>query len=264
MQTMSPPVVEFVRYAKRLSKNSNLFPSLSVDSRMRTLALFGLIFITSSALVSAQNHRRTGKDVEKDIEQAFKSAYSNRSEEIGEFFNKTFAPGGDAEKIGHRFQKAWKGASEGVRQFVNETYWNISKTMKGEDAFGPAATLANISALVAKHIEKSGKKSHPGTEKTTDEKQTSPEHESVLDTAWNYFRSVFGVSTKGEPPVAGAAMTAPVHSSGGLTLGVFTLLAGVLLLVQAGLNRNSWINKPVDESLPRRKPEVPSGYVRIV
>ena len=203
--------------------------------------------------------------MEKEIEQAFKSAYTNRSDEVGDFFNKTFGPGGDADEIGRRFQTAWKGASEGVRQFVNETYWNISQTMRGENLTDPQAALEDITARVSKQIEadhdqKSSKHSKPTA--VPQDGSKDKDHQSILDTAWNYFTSVFGVSTKGEPVVAGAAPLPENKPRGGLTLGLITLLAGLLLLVQAGLNRNSWINKPVET--PHSRPEVPSGYVRII
>jgi hypothetical protein len=230
---------------------------------MRTTIIFLL-----AAFCAAQDHERTEKDIEKDIEKAFKAAYANRSDELGDFFNKTFSPGGDAEEYEKRFEAAWKDASEGVRRFVNETYWNISKTMRGENTSYPTESLEDVTALISEKVreasEKRGKEAHASKRTKTSEEGKPEEHGSILDTAWNYFKSVFGVSTKGEPPVAGLAQDITLPRSSGLTLGVFTLLAGVMLLIQAGLNRNSWINKPLASSDIGCPPEVPSGYVRIV
>jgi hypothetical protein len=230
---------------------------------MASIAKTASLVLLISVICYSQDHQKTEKEVEKEIEQAFRSAYSNRSEEIGDFFNKTFGPGGDADEIGHRFQTAWKSASEGVRRFVNETYWNISKTMQGDDETNPSASLEEIYALVSHTVEEAHKKKSSKHGSPTDAPEEKvDEHKSILDTAWNYFKSVFGVSTKGEPPVAGLTQNAVPGPRGGMTLGILTLLAGVILLVQAGLNRNSWINKPVAES-PTRS-QVPSGYVRIM
>ena len=235
------------------------------------MRILGYSFITILCLLrssAAQDHHKTEKESEKEIEEAFRSAYSNRSEEISEFFNKTFGPGGDAEEIGQRFKQAWKGASEGVREFVNETYWNISRTLRPEDKPTASSSLEDITARVSRSAEKSrvhSKSEKHEAHKTPDDEKPE-EHQSVLDSAWNYFKSVFGVSTKGEPAEAAMSAAAPAISqnASGITLGLFTLLAGVLLLVQAGLNRNSWINKSATSSAdaPLMR-EVPSGYVRI-
>jgi hypothetical protein len=235
---------------------------------MRILSYSSLGILALIQAVSSQDHHKTEKESEREIEEAFRSAYSNRSEEISEFFNRTFGPGGDAEDIGRRFKKAWKGASEGVQQFVNETYWNISRTLRPEDKPNGSSSLEDITArisLSASEAHAHSKSQKHEAHRTPDDEEPQ-EHQSVLDSAWNYFKSVFGVSTKGGPP--GAAMSASSSmvspTTGGITLGVFTILAGVLLLVQAGLNRNSWINKSATSSADTPlMTEVPSGYVRI-
>ena len=217
---------------------------------MKTFALFSLVCVAVAAA-----------DPDRQIEDAFRAAYSNRSDELGDFFNKTFGPGGDAEEIATRFKTAWQGANEGVKQFVNETYWNISRTMRSAD--GADALLASYPvASAAKHHESKHEKPV----------QDEPEHKSILDTAWNYFKSVFGVNPdrNAEPvpssvsassvPAPSASMAAPQASHHSTVLGLFTLVAGVFLLVQAGVNRNSWINKQVSG----RSAEIVPGYVRLV
>ena len=215
--------------------------------------------------VDAQDHHRTEKESEKAIEDAFRSAYANRSEEISDFFNKTFGPGGDADEIGERFKVAWQGASSGVKRFVNETYWNISRTIRGDPAMNATVSLEEVTARISASVEhsksNSGKssKSKPTYKVKIDDKQ---EQGSVLDTAWNFFKSVFGQPTKGDPPMASLSPTASLApaNAGGFTLGLLSFVAGFILLIQAGLNRNSMVNKP---AAPASISEVPSGYVRI-
>jgi hypothetical protein len=215
--------------------------------------------------VDAQDHHYTEKESEKAIEDAFRSAYVNRSEEISDFFNKTFGPGGDADDIGERFKVAWEGASSGVKRFVNETYWNISRTIQGDPVVNATMSLEDVTARIsasAEHAQsRSGKsgKSKPTDKVKGDDKQ---EQASVLDTAWNFFKSVFGQPTKGDPPMASVPETASLAptNTGGFTLGLLSFVAGFILLIQAGLNRNSMVNKP---AAPASISEVPSGYVRI-
>ena len=214
------------------------------------------------------------KQTEQDIRDAFTSAFSNRSEEVGQFFNQTFGPGGNASEIADRFKTAWQGASEGVKRFVNETYWNISKTIQGENATSSGMELLDVSAAVSRYAATAPKEPTPRTKSDETLKQrapsdeTSTEHHSVLDSAWNYFKSVFGVNPDKAKPVPSvapkhhpeASIPEPATSShSGLYLGLIMMMAGGALVLQTTMNRNSLVNK----NLYTRKQEVPSGYVRI-
>lgn len=214
---------------------------------MRLLTLY--LLVSSVSLVLADDPSHT----EQEIQDAFRAAYSNRSQEIGEFFNKTFGPGGDAEEIGQRFKTAWRDASDGVRQFVNETYWNISRTLGEPSETEREAMLSSYPS--AERSKEGSKPKKPKPEPQDDQK-------SILDTAWNYFKSVFGVSPakpNSEPASAGSPMSHKAHN--GLFLGLLTLLAGMSLLLQAGVNRNSWINKT---AMAASRDSAPPGYVRLV
>jgi hypothetical protein len=239
---------------------------------MRFLTItIGLGLIGALSGHSTKNQTTEKDSSEEDIREAFKSAYSNRSDEIEKFFNETFGPGGDPHEVSSRFKDAWHSASQGVRHFVRETYDNITKIMKGENETMKAeASLRGITALVGEYdAAMQANRTSRGKEKTPKhETEEDAESESMLDTAWNYFKSVFGVtkSPGSEPPVLPeATMAGERPSSGkGMLLGFITLLAGVFLLFQTTLNRNSLVNKNVYETVPAARPEVPSGYVRLV
>lgn len=222
------------------------------------LLLTGLC-AASEAKPRTDNQGRREEE-EKRVGDMFKAAYGNTSDEIGKFFNETFGPGGDSGEISSRFKAAWDSASDGVRRFVNETYQNITQILKGGEESTKTASLSSITEMIgsydaALHQEGKNKSRH------VEEQKGDEPHLSMLDNAWNYFKSVFGVST----PEAGMILPRVETGHKGVLLGVISLLAGLFLLFQTTLNRNSLVNKNVYESsVPGPRPEVPSGYVRLV
>lgn len=215
---------------------------------MRSSSVIILLFI---GVVGQEVDEDKQVDYEATIKATFKAAYGNRSDELQDFFNRTFSAGGNASDVAERFEAAWDSASEGVKKFVNETYTNISKIMQGDEG--------KITETV----------SEPIASLSQDASGNNNSTESTLDTAWNYFKSVFGVSPEHTPSPKGlkfshqeesaALPEEPAKSNGGIYLGIMTMIAAVFLVFQATLNRNSLFNKEVH----RASPQVPSGYVRI-
>ena len=240
-----------------------------------------LVVIAAFALVHAGNPHDQDADereVEHEIHEAFKAAFSNRSDEVQDFFNKTFGQGGNATEIAERFKEAWGSTSEGVKRFVNETYWNISRIMSGNDSDKSVATTASLG--YDEILEKIN--AYQASSQKVEKHQTpkpEPAHGGILDTAWNYFKSVFGVNPKPSPtphksipntvPPPSAAISAtpsPVPHQGGLYVGIIAMLAALFVLVQSIFNRNSLVNKQVSSKSSwqsQQRSQVPSGYVRI-
>ena len=122
----------------------------------------------------------------------------------------------------------------------------------------------------------------PGEEK--DRSKPKPDSHGILDTAWNYFKSVFGVNPKPTtaprksvpntvtPPSSTSASNPSTPSvvphQGGVYVGIIAMFAALFVLLQAMFNRNSLVNKQVTtpsskSSIRFRNSQVPSGYVRI-
>jgi hypothetical protein len=225
---------------------------------MRTILMIGMVcYVVASSKEHDISEKESEREIEKQFRQAFRSAFSNPSDEVGEFLNQTFGQGGDASEIAERFRLAWQGASQGVRRFVNETYWNITRVLEGEKVpgYGEEA-MERVSSMISEH-------KHMGDQLQGDPNETK--NRSVVDAAWNYFKNEFSPSkpesSKSSEPVS-AAMMAPTGSSWShnrLFLMVISLLASVILVFQTTLNRNSFVNKQVYNEPSR----VPSGYVRI-
>ena len=117
---------------------------------MRPISSAVLVVILTTTLSRATVNDKQQEEHERAIRDSFNAAYTNRSDDLHEFFNRTFAPGGDASQVAKRFQEAWGTASQEVRHFVNETYWNISKIMQGQDNLGDAQeAIASLSGLEA-------------------------------------------------------------------------------------------------------------------
>lgn len=245
---------------------------------MRQVLLF---VVTVFAVAQAENQMDEAeeeREVEREIHEAFKAAFSNRSDEVQDFFNKTFGPGGNATDIAERFKEAWGSTSEGVKRFVNETYWNISRIMSGNDSDKPVEASLSYDQIT----EKINAYQAPSKSKKQHETPApQPTHGGILDTAWNYFKSVFGVNPKPKPtssphksvpntvPPPSAALsatTSPVPHQGGLYVGIVAMLAALFVLLQSMFNRNSLVNKQVSTKSPwisSQPSQVPSGYVRI-
>jgi hypothetical protein len=238
---------------------------------MRLRSVILLTFLACQSFGKPETPSPTESEIdEKQISDMFKSAYPNRSDEIGSFFNETFGPGGHSDEISSRFKSAWDTASDDVRKFVNETYQNISKIIKAQNETAEVdASMSGISEMIgnydaALHQNKTDHK-HEGSVK-----EETP-HQSMLDTAWNYFKSVFGVSVNR----SSSPSTAPHPAAGisannrsevghkGVMLGLLTLLAGLFLMFQTTFNRNSLVNKNMVYA-ESPIPEVPAGYVRLV
>jgi hypothetical protein len=225
------------------------------------------------------------KELEREIHEAFKAAFSNRSDEIQDFFNKTFGQGGNASDIADRFRQAWGSTSDGVKRFLNDTYWNISRIMSGNDtqvasALGYAIITERINGYPTALLAKS-----TPPVKHDQKQQSDSQHQGVLDTAWNYFKSVFGVTPKPTPPhhksspsvnsvppppatASIPSVESPVPHRGGLYIGILAMAAALLVFFQATFNRKlptAALTSPFAKYPPpsSEHSQVPSGYVRI-
>jgi hypothetical protein len=254
------------------------------------MGVMGIVFLLVVLIHCADcksDYRNTPEEVEveHEIHEAFKAAFSNRSDEVQDFFNKTFGQGGNASEVAERFQEAWGTTSEEVKRFVNETYWNISRIMSGNDST-PKTPSASVSyGELTEKINnyrlqvKASPDSVSGGPGKVVHKPEAP-HAGVLDTAWNYFKSVFGVNPKAtppphqsksipnkvDPPSAGLEPS-PVDHHGGLYVGLIAMVAALFVLLQSIFNRNNLVSKQVTHSKNslsyKPKSQVPSGYVRI-
>lgn len=253
---------------------------------MRQVLLCALVLLVTVRSEHQREDKEEEKEVEREIHEAFKAAFSNRSDEIQDFFNKTFGPGGNASDIAERFKQAWGSTSEGVKRFVNDTYWNISRIMTANDTDKAVATTASLGYddITARINNYQASSPEPGKEKVPAKPKPDSHHGGILDTAWNYFKSVFGVNPKPTtaphksvpntvPPPSAASASIPstspvVPHQGGLYVGIITMFAALFVLLQAMFNRNSLVNKQVatpssKSSIRSRNSQVPSGYVRI-
>lgn len=237
------------------------------------MRLSSVILLTSLACKSfAKPETPSPMDIEVDeqrMSNLFKSAYQNRSDEIGSFFNETFGPGGHSDEISARFKAAWDTASDDVRKFVNETYQNISKIIKVQNESSEVvASLSGISEMIGSYDAALNQNKTAHKHERSVKEDT---HQSMLDTAWNYFKSVFGVnvnpsSSPSSAPYPEAGISANNRSEvgqKGVMLGLLTLLAGLFLMFQTTFNRNSLVNKNMVYA-ESPTPEVPAGYVRLV
>lgn len=224
------------------------------------LLVFTMVAITVIPILSASDAKKgEGKEIEKEFRDAFKSALSNRSDEIGQFFNETFGLGGNASDVAERFVEAWDSAGEGVRRFVKETYWNISQIIERDNS-STEATNSSSMELISAGIHKRAEETTKGTVIDHREIQFTEEDNSVVTRAWNYFMSVFGNSTPNQssPPVTAALPTQPhVSSHGAAWLGFIISVASILLLVQTA-SKEKYVNIRRESAH-----QVPSGYVRI-
>lgn len=231
---------------------------------MRIVALFVGACLHSGLATQASTRNETEtSQQEKDIQDAFKAAYSNRSSELKEFFNETFH--GEPSEIADRFRQSWDSASDGVKQFVSETYQNISQIMKGENSTAPNAGLAPFDDIKEKIT-------NAIPEDTSD--STHPPRD-MLDSAWGYFKSVFGVDPRATPepkesdnssdqPSASLPIAPQPPSSAGFMFGLVTIAAALFLLYQtSSVNSKSVLNVSDRSSPQKRRHEVPSGYVRL-
>lgn len=206
-----------------------------------------------STMSEHSNETQEYRESEKQIQDAFKAAYSNRSEELHEFFNQTF--GGDPSEIADRFKESWDDASEGVKQFISETYHNISRVMNGTNSSSeyPSASLS------------SGKEYDELKEKLThadhELEKESPETHDMVDSAWQYFKSVFGVDPR-DKKTPTASMPVQQTHTGGVFLGLITLAAALFLMWQTSF-ATSRRTVTTGWSKQRMTSEIPSGYVRL-
>lgn len=213
-------------------------------AKMRITAAIVVLLVVDTF---AQNtHVDPQEEYETAVRKAFDDAYANRTDELQDFFNQTFGAGGNATEVAERFKIAWKSASEGVKQFVGETYQNISRIMSTnttEVSNELIASLSNMDEIDSRIASYSAVDENKDTDSTTETGR--------LDAIWNYFKNLFG------KPKETASMTQPVNHHTGVYLGLLTMLAALFLAFQTTLNRNSLLNKHVQHEY------VPRGYVRI-
>lgn len=226
---------------------------------MKILAFTMVALAVIPILSTSDAKKGEEKEIEKQFRDAFKSAFSNRSDEIGQFFNETFGPGGNASDVSERFVEAWEGASEGVRRFVKETYWNISQIIERDNS-STEATNASSMELISAGIHKRAEDTKKETVSHHREIKSNEEDDSVVTRAWNYFKSVFGNSTPNQSsPQVNAALPPQPHvsSHGAAWLGFIISVASLLLVVQTASKEKYVTNRRESAH------QVPSGYVRI-
>jgi len=136
-----------------------------------------------SACGSGDTDHEQAKIIERDMRKAFEAAFSNRSDQMDEFFNQTFGPGVDQYEARERFKQAWESTSHGVRHFINETYTNISRIIQGKND-----TVENEEASVPKRAI-----SGPAVIKH-DTPTPNKNKDGSLDSVWNFFRNIFGTN----------------------------------------------------------------------
>ncbi len=221
---------------------------------MRIIALFvvlqfdGLLSSEVSASKESEIQQR-----EKDVQEAFKGAYIDRSGELKEFFEQTFH--GKPSEIADRFKGAWEGASEGVKQFVFETYQNISEVMESENSIHASLSSSEMHEKINNHV--------PHKESESD----AEPQKDVLDSAWEYFKSVFGVDPRDEKSTPAASLpsspASTTTSKSGVMFGLLTIAAALFLLYQTTVSHKSVLDPSSSAKRISRPHEVPMGYVRL-